>query len=172
MKNYFIIALFVATMVSCTNTNKASDENAEKVELIYEPTYLSSFEMGGDEKVLLIQEMHQHIIAKDYDNAVSYLSDDVVFNLNDGTSLEGKESVLAFMKEAYSTVSINDYSVAVNFTVIGENGDEWVLLWDNATIETTEGEKSSYSWMEAFAFTGDKVSYLNQYAKPILSEQE
>jgi hypothetical protein len=25
--------------------------------------------------------------------------------------------------------------------------------------------------MEAFAFTGDKVSYLNQYAKPILATE-
>ena len=75
------------------------------------------------------------------------------------------------MKEAYSTVSINDYSVAVNFTVIGENGVEWVLLWDNATIETADGASSSYSWMEAFSFSGDKVNYLNQYAKPILATE-
>jgi len=45
------------------------------------------------------------------------------------------------------------------------------LLWDNGTIETADGAKSSYSWMEAFAFTGDKVSYLNQYAKPILAAE-
>jgi hypothetical protein len=91
--------------------------------------------------------------------------------LDNGTTLEGKESVLQFMKEAYSAVSINDYSVAVNFTVVGENEVEWVLLWDNGTIETADGAKSSYSWMEAFAFTEDKVSYLNQYAKPILATE-
>ena len=162
MKNTLLICLLVATMISCTNSKQASTESAEATEFIYQPTYQSSFEMGSDEKVLLIQEMHQHIINKDYDKAVSYLTDDVVFSLDDGSS---------FMKEAYSAVSINDYSVAVNFTVVGENDVEWVLLWDNGTIETADGAKSSYSWMEAFAFTGDKVSYLNQYAKPILAAE-
>ena len=119
MKNTTIIVLFVATMISCTNPKQPSTESAEETEFIYQPTYQSSFEMGSDEKVLLIQEMHQHIIDKDYDKAVSYHTDDVVFSLDDGSSLEGKESVLQFMKEAYSAVSINDYSVAVNFTVVG-----------------------------------------------------
>jgi hypothetical protein len=168
MKKVIIMGLFVATLFSCTNPQQAANKSSEAIEFIYEPTYQSSFEMGSDEKVLLIQEMHQHIIDQDYDKAVSYLTDNVVFSLDNGTSLEGKESVLQFMKEAYSSVSINDYSVAVNFTVIAENGDEWVLLWDNGTIESADGAKASYSWMEAFAFTGDKVSYLNQYAKPIL----
>ena len=171
MKNTTIIVLFVATMISCTNPKQAATENAEATEFIYQPTYQSSFEMGSDEKVLLIQEMHQHLINQDYDKAASYLTDDVVFSLDNGSSLEGKESVLQFMKEAYSTVSINDYSVAVNFTVIGENGVEWVLLWDNATVETADGASSSYSWMEAFSFSGDKVNYLNQYAKPILATE-
>ena len=119
MKNTLLICLLVATMISCTNPKQASTESAEATEFIYQPTYQSSFEMGSDEKVLLIQEMHQHIIDKDYDKAVSYHTDDVVFSLDDGSSLEGKESVLQFMKEAYSAVSINDYSVAVNFTVVG-----------------------------------------------------
>ena len=171
MKNTLLICFIVATMLSCTNPKQATSERTEAVEFIYQPTYQSSFEMGSDEKVLLIQEMHQHIINKDYDKAVSYLTDDVVFSLDNGTTLEGKESVLQFMKEAYSAVSINDYSVAVNFTVVGENEVEWVLLWDNGTIETADGAKSSYSWMEAFAFTGDKVSYLNKYAKPILATE-
>ena len=61
-----------------------------------------------------------------------------VFDLDNGSSLEGKESVLQFMKEAYAAVSINDYSVAVNFTVVGENEVEWVLLWDNAAVETAD----------------------------------
>ena len=171
MKNTIITVLFVATLISCTNPKQAATENAEAIEFIYQPTYQSSFEMGSDEKVLLIQEMHQHLINQDYEKAVSYLTDDVVFDLDNGSSLEGKESVLQFMKEAYAAVSIKDYSVAVNFTVVGENEVEWVLLWDNAAVETADGTSTSYSWMEAFAFTGDKVSYLNQYSKPILATE-
>ena len=61
---------------------------------------------------------------------------------------------------------LKDYKVAVNFSVVGDNADEWVLLWDNGTIVSKNGEGSSFSWMEAFQFEGDKIIVLNQYSKP------
>ena len=35
------------------------------------------------------------------------------------------------ISDTYSGVNIKDYNVAVNLAVTGDNGDEWVLLWDN-----------------------------------------
>ena len=143
-------------------------EEVEKasVDYIYEATYLDTFEIGDEEKVLMVQEMHEHIINKDYEKAGNYLADNVVFNLEDGSLIEGKEAAVKFMSDSYSSVDIKDYKVAVNFSVVGDNADEWVLLWDNGTIVSKNGEGSSYSWMEAFQFEGDKIIVLNQYSKP------
>jgi hypothetical protein len=166
MKN-IILLLSIIIITSCVNTPKEKQEtNVSPVSFIYEATYLDSFKIGDDSKVLLVQEMHQDIISKDYEKVAEYLHDEVVFNLEDGSALEGKETVLKFMKESYSSVEIKDYQVAVNFSVIGDNGDEWVLLWDNGIIETEDGQKSSFSWMEAFMFEGNKILTMNQFSKP------
>ena len=39
VKNTITIALFVATIISCTNPKQAATENAEAIEFIYQPTY-------------------------------------------------------------------------------------------------------------------------------------
>ena len=93
-------------------------------------------------------------------------SDDAIFKLEDGSSIEGKEAVIKFISDAYSVVDIKDYQVAVNFAVKGDNGDEWVLLWDNGKVVTAEGEASNYNWMESFQFDGDKIIQMNQFSKP------
>ena len=38
------------------------------------------------------------------------------------------------MTDNFSLIKIQDYEVDINFSVTGYNGDEWGLLWDNATI--------------------------------------
>ena len=134
---------------------------------IYEATYLDTFKMGSESKVLLVQEMHQHIISKDYEKVAEFLHDDITFNLDDGSSMQGKETILSFLKEVYSKMDILDYQVGVNLSVVGDNGDQWVLLWDNATVVTETGEKSAFAWMEAFMFEGDKIIFMNQRSKPV-----
>ena len=134
-------------------------------DVIYEATYEDSFTMGDEEKVLLVQEMHKFIIAKEYDKVANYLSDDVVFNLEDGSSIKGKETVIKFIYDNYSIADIKDYQVAVNFAVKGDNGDEWVLLWDIGKVVTAEGTAST-DWMESFQFDGDKIIQMNQFSKP------
>ena len=109
--------------------------------------------------------MVRDVIAKDYEKFADYLADDVVFNLADGSSLSGKESVIKHVKESYSQVEIEDYNVAVNLAVTGDNGDEWVLLWDNGKVVSDNGDASSLNWMESFMFDGDKISFINQFSK-------
>lgn len=79
---------------------------------------------------------------------------------------------MKFILESYSSIEIEDYQVAVNLAVTEENGDEWVLLWDNVTIFTSDGKESAYNWMETFRFEGDKVAYMNQFSKPINKKKE
>jgi hypothetical protein len=133
---------------------------------IYDATYLDTFEMGSEKKVLIVQSMVRDLIAKDYKKVAEYLSEDIVFNLSDGSSIEGKESAIKHISDTYSGVNIKDYNVAVNLAVTGDNGDEWVLLWDNGKVVNDNGDViAQQSWMESFRFEGDKISFINQYSK-------
>ena len=143
----------------------AHDTNEISESYIYDATYLDSFEIGDKNKVVIVQSMVRDVIAKDYEKFADYLADDVVFNLADGSSLSGKESVIKHVKESYSQVEIEDYNVAVNLAVTGDNGDEWVLLWDNGKVVSDNGDVSSLNWMESFMFDGDKISFINQFSK-------
>ena len=96
--------------------------------------------MGNEDKVLIVQSMVRDLIAKDYTKVADYLSEDVVFNLSDGSLIEGKEYAMKHISDTYSEVDIEDYSVAVNLAVTGDNGDEWVLLWDEGNIVDSNGK--------------------------------
>ena len=143
----------------------AHDTNEISESYIYDATYLDNFEIGDNKKVVFVQSMVRDIIAKDYEKFADYLADDVVFNLADGSSLSGKESVIKHVKESYSQVEIEDYNVAVNLAVTGDNGHEWVLLWDNGKVVSDNGDVSSLDWMESFMFDGNKISFINQFSK-------
>ena len=157
-----LIGLVIAPILGGHGTHEAEEISTN---YIYDATYLDTFEMGNDERVLLVQSMVRDLIAKDYAKVSEYLSEDVMFNLSDGSSIEGKEAALKHITETYSEVDIQDYNVAVNLAVTGDNGDEWVLLWDNGKVVDTDGNIASLNWMESFRFDGDKISFINQYSK-------
>ena len=167
MKKIVFLFATITFFLSCDQTQKKeTQENPKKVDYIYEATYLDNFEIGNTDLVLKVQEMHQHIIAKNYEIVGEYLADNVVFGLEDGSLIEGKEACMKFMIEGYSSIEIEDYQVAVNLAVKGDNGHEWVLLWDNGTIVTADGTEMAYNWMESFQFEDDKIITMNQFSKP------
>ena len=157
-----LIGLVIAPILGGHGTHETEEISTN---YIYDATYLDTFEMGNDERVLIVQSMVRDLIAKDYAKVSEYLSEDVVFNLSDGSSIEGKEAALKHITETYSEVDIQDYNVAVNLAVTGDNGDEWVLLWDNGKVVAADGNVTSLNWMESFRFDGDKISFINQYSK-------
>ena len=73
---------------------------------------------------------------------------------------------MQFMIDGYSSIEIENYQVAVNLAVTGMNGDQWVLLWDNANVVSNDGSTSSFNWMETFQFENDKIIFMNQFSKP------
>ena len=158
-----LIGLVIAPILGGHGSEEIEDTSTN---YIYDATYLDTFEIGSDKKVLVIQGMVRDLIAKEYNKVANHLADDVVFNLSDGSSVEGKEAAIQFLSDTYSGVDIQDYNVAVNLAVTGDNGDEWVLLWDNGNVVTPEGEETSLNWMESFRFDGDKISFINQFSKP------
>ena len=70
------------------------------------------------------------------------------------------------MIEGYSSIEIEDYQVGVNLAVTGDNGDQWVLLWDTANIVSKDGTSKGFNWMEAFRFENVKIITMNQFSKP------
>ena len=157
-----LIGLVIAPILGGHGTHNVEHK---PVTYIYDATYLDTFEMGNEDKVLIVQSMVRDLIAKDYTKVADYLSEDVVFNLSDGSLIEGKESAMKHISDTYSEVDIEDYSVAVNLAVTGDNGDEWVLLWDEGNIVESNGKSIIKSWMESFRFEGDKINFINMYSK-------
>ena len=70
-----------------------------------------------------------------------------------------------YMEKGFSQVNIKNYQVEVSFPVVGENGDDWVLVWDTADIETPDGKSVKGRWMEGFRIKNGKINMVNQYEK-------
>ena len=163
IKQIIVAFLFAVVIVSC---GEKPEETKADVNYIYDATYLDTFKMGNSELVLKVQQMHESIIKKDYKSAGSFLADNIEFYLEDGSTITGKENCMKFMEEAYSAVELEDYNVAVNLAVTGNNGDEWVLLWDNGSVKTSDGTSTAINWMESFKFENGKIIMMNQFSKP------
>ena len=167
MKNLLFILILIT--FSCNQDQKTkTKEHTEKIEYIYEASYLDNVNIGNNELVLKIQQMHQYLIDKDFQMASNIFSDDIIFILEDGYILEGKATVMKHMTDNFSLIKIQDYEVDINFSVTGDNGDEWVLLWDNAKIVLPDGNSAKYDWMEAFQFVNGKITKINQFSRPII----
>lgn len=124
--------------------------------------------MGNPENVLLVQKMHELILAKQFDEVYGLFSDSVVFRNADGSTTDGIAAVNEVMETDYSEVTFENYRVGVNLAVTGNNGDEWVLLWDQVDVISLEGKKTSELYMEAFMIVEGKIVLRNQFVKPSL----
>ena len=163
----FLIIVF--TTFSCIKTpNNLKEKKNSKTKYIYEASYLDDFKIGNNELVLKVQKMHQYLIEKDFKMAATFFDDDIVFILEDGIILEGKSTVVKHMVDNFSVIKIQDYEVDINFSVTGDNGDEWVFLWDNANILLPDGNSAKYDLMEAFQFVNGKITKINQFSRPII----
>jgi hypothetical protein len=162
MKNFLFILAAAALFSACSNPKTNETVTTEH---LYKPSYADNFKIGDAKNALLVEKMHEAMIAKKFDEAASYLADSVVFYLGDGTTLKGKPAILDLMKKQYSQINIKNYDVQVNLPVVSGNGEEWVLLWDNADIETPDGKTSKGFWMEGFQFKDGKVVGMNQFEK-------
>ena len=175
MKSLLYLITVLGTLCACNPTAKQENEQApeknpveNKTDYIYEATYLDQFEMGNPENVLLVQKMHELILSKKFDEVYSLFSDSVVFRNADGSTTEGIAAVKEVMETVYSKLTFENYRVGVNLAVTGDNGDEWVLLWDGVDIISPEGKKTSEQYMEAFFIVDGKIALINQFAKPNL----
>jgi limonene-1,2-epoxide hydrolase len=163
MKKLLILSLLFA-FSSCANQETQKTESTE-VDKIFKPTYTDNFKIGDPENILIIEKMHQSMISKDFDAIGELVADDAIFYMEDGATIEGKSALLEFMGENFSQITLQNYSVGVSISVIGENGEEWVLMWDQADIKMPDGSIQKVDWMDAFQIENGKIVAMNGFVK-------
>ena len=165
MKKLLLIP-FLFAFVSCANQQtELKKTDSTTVDKLFKPTYTDNFSIGNPENILIIERMHQGVISKDFEAVAELVADDAVFYMEDGATMEGKSALLEFMGENFSKITLKNYSVGVSISVIGENGDEWVLMWDQADIEMPDGTIQKVDWMDAFQLENGKIVAMNGFVK-------
>jgi ketosteroid isomerase-like protein len=168
MKKLILCFAVSASLFACTEGAKkaeSTDQTAStKVEHIYKPTYSDNFKIGDQKNVLLAEEFHQAMFAKDYDKLAGYLADTAVFYMEDGSVVKGKDSLMKFVKDNFSKINFNNYKQAVSIPVVGENGHEWVLIWDEADIEM-DGKTQKVQWQDGFRYSNGKIVAMNGFVR-------
>jgi predicted SnoaL-like aldol condensation-catalyzing enzyme len=164
MKKLLLSVLASAALFACSDAKK--EETAIAVEHIYKPTYSDNWKIGDQKNVLIAEQIHKDLFAKDFAKVEAVLSDTAVFNNEDGSVLKGKVAVIDFMKKNFSAIKINNYKIIAIFPTVGENGHQWVDIWDQADVELPDGTVQKLVWMDAFRFENGKVVGFTGFVKP------
>jgi len=164
MKKLLLSILASAALFACSDAKK--EETASAVEHIYKPTYSDNWKIGDQKNVLIAEQIHKDLFAKDFAKVEAVLSDTAVFNNEDGSVLKGKVAVIDFMKKNFSAIKINNYKIIAIFPTVGENGHQWVDIWDQADVELPDGTIQKLVWMDAFRFENGKVVGFTGFVKP------
>jgi ketosteroid isomerase-like protein len=51
--------------------------------------------------------------------------------------------------------------------VVGENGHQWVDIWDEGDVVMPDGKTQKYQWMDAFRFEGGKIVHFVGFGKAV-----
>ena len=164
MKKLLLSVLASAALFACSDAKK--EETASAVEHIYKPTYSDNWKIGDQKNVLIAEQIHKDLFAKDFAKVEAVLSDTAVFNNEDGSVLKGKVAVIDFKKKNFSAIKINNYKIIAIFPTVGENGHQWVDIWDQADVELPDGTVQKLVWMDAFRFENGKVVGFTGFVKP------
>lgn len=170
MKKLVLSVLVLTSLVACTESAKKS-ETAEQpsapIEHIYKPTYTDNFKIGDEKNVLLAEKFHKIMFEKDFKQAGELIADTALFNNEDGTTIKGKAAILEFMEKNFAGVTFKNYQIAAILPVVGENGHQWVDIWDEAELGTPDGKSQKYQWVDAFRFDGGKIVHFIGFGKAV-----
>jgi ketosteroid isomerase-like protein len=167
MKKLLLCFLVSASLIACTNQETKTETAVLKsvtVEHIFKPTYTDNFKIGGEGNVLIAEKFHQAIFAKDFKTLASFIADTAKFWMEDGTTINGKDSMMKFVEANFSKINVKNYKQAVSIPVVGENGHEWVLIWDEADVEA-DGKTTRVLWQDGFRFSNGKIVVMNGFVK-------
>jgi len=167
MKKIILCFLVSASLIACTNQEtkkETAEQKSATVEHIFKPTYTDNFKIGGEGNVLIAEKFHQAIFAKDFKTLASFIADTAKFWMEDGTTINGKDSMMKFVEANFSKINVKNYKQAVSIPVVGENGHEWVLIWDEADVEA-DGKTTRVLWQDGFRFSNGKIVVMNGFVK-------
>ncbi len=170
MKKLVLGILVSASLIACTNTEKKTETVEQKstpIEHIYKPFYTDNFKIGGEKNVLIAEQFHKVLFEKDFKQAGDLLSDTASFYNEDGTNIKGKAAIVDYMQKNFSNISFKNYQIAAIIPVVGENGHQWVDIWDEAEIITPDGKSQKYQWADAYRFENGKIVQFLGYGKPV-----
>ena len=171
MKKLFVCFFAATSLIACKSEEKKTETAEQKsatVEHIFKPTYTDNFKIGGEGNVLIAEKFHQAIFTKDFKTLASFIADTAKFWMEDGTTINGKDSMMKFVEANFSKINVKNYKQAVSIPVVGENGHEWVLIWDEADVEV-DGKTTKVQWQDGFRFSNGKIVTMNgfvRYPKP------
>ena len=171
MKKVFLFVLVAASLVACTSADKKTTETVEatteKVEHLYKPTYTDNFKIGDQKNVLLAEQFHKVVFEKNFKAAGDMMSDTALMNAEDGSVVRGKDSIIAYMEKAFNGVTISNYQIVGIFPVVGENGHQWVDIWDEADLVFADGKTQKVQWMDAFRYENGKIVHFVGFGKAV-----
>ena len=169
MKQLLIFAAALTTLFACTTPaakeTASTEQPAAPIEHIYKPTYTDNFKIGDPKNVLLAEQIHQAMFDKDFKKVGEFIADTALFNMEDGSTIKGKTEALAYMEKSFAQINIKNYKIIGIVPLVGENGHQWVLIFDEADIETPDGKTQKVQWMDSFRFENGKIVHVNGYAK-------
>ena len=64
-------------------------------------------------------------------------------------------------------MTFKNYSIGAIIPVVGENGHQWVDIWDQADVVTKDGKSQKFQWSDAFRFENGKIVVFHGYGKAI-----
>ena len=167
MKKLFVCFFAATSLIACKSEEKKTETAEQKsatVEHIFKPTYTDNFKIGGEGNVLIAEKFHQAIFEKDFKTLASFIADTAKFWMEDGTTINGKDSMMKFVEANFSKINVKNYKQAVSIPVVGENGHEWVLIWDEADVEA-DGKTTKVQWQDGFRFSNGKIVVMNGFVK-------
>ena len=171
MKKVFLGLLVTASFAACTGSEEKTTETveatSEKIEHLYKPTYTDNFKVGDQKNVLLAEQFHKVLFEKDFKAAGAMISDTATYNVEDGSTIKGKDSIIAFMEKSFAGITFKNYQIAAILPVVGENGHQWVDVWDEAVLQTADGKSQKYQWVDAFRFENGKIVHFIGFGKAV-----
>jgi predicted SnoaL-like aldol condensation-catalyzing enzyme len=170
MKKMLLCLLVAGSLVACNNTAKPT-ETAEQApvptEHIYKPTYTDNFKIGDAKNVLLAEEFHKVLFEKDFKKAGEMIADTATYNAEDGTIIKGKAAIVEYMEKGFTGITFKNYQITAIIPVVGENGHQWVDIWDEGELVMADGKSQKMQWMDAFRFENGKIVHFVGFGKAV-----